>query len=161
MGDNRVMLTQPQIRASAFGSKQGGTRLHIPLQGRGVSEVSAWRLRGQLRQALISQEQVSWLPLPPGGKEAGSGQGRGCPMRLSPGAATHPSHMHAHALAHLVCLTHRWAGSPGCCPRGAELPGSRVSWTREEGLQLRPCPRAPARVATGIRRLESSEKTLP
>lgn len=152
------MLTQPQIRASAFGSKQGGTRLHIPQQGwrrsqPGVSGASSGRL--------ISREQVSWLPPPPGGKEAGSGQGCGCQMRLSPGASTHPSHMHAHTLAHLVCLTHGWADSPGHRPRGAEPLSGRASWTQEEGQQLRPYPRSPARVATGIRQLESSEKTLP
>lgn len=103
-----------------------------------MSEVSAWSPRGQLRQVLISQEQVSWLPSPPGGKDVGSGQGHRCQMRLSPGAATHPSHMHAHALAHLVGLTHGWAGSPGHRPRGAEPPDSRAGWTQEKGWQLRP-----------------------
>ena len=92
--------------------------------GRGVSEVSAWSPQGQLRQVLISREQVSWLPSPPGGKEVGSGQGHGCQMRLSPGAATHPLHM--HALAHLVSLRHGWAGSPGHYLRGAEPPGGRA-----------------------------------
>ena len=129
--------------------------------GRSVSEVSAWSLRGQLRQVLISREQVSWLPSPPGGKEVGSGQGCGCQMRLSPGAATHPSHMHAQALAHLVGLTHGWAGSPGHSLRGAEPPGRRAGWTQEKDWQLSPCSQAPARVATGIKRLESSEEMLP
>lgn len=127
--------------------------------GRGVSEVSAWSPQGQLRQVLISREQVSWLPSPPGGKEVGSGQGHGCQMRLSPGAATHPLHM--HALAHLVSLRHGWAGSPGHYLRGAEPPGGRAGWTQEKGWQLSPCSQAPARSATGIKQLESSEKMLP